>query len=178
MRMKYLVLSCILILVAASNMQAEESNADLARKAKAILEKSCHSCHGEKGTVEGGFGYVMDRAQLVARKRIVPGDPSRSKLFQRIESGDMPPEGKSLGKDDAALVKKWIETGAVDFNPAVAERKFISVTDAIALMGIDIRKRDVADRKFTRYVTLTHLYNAGRPEDELQGYRNGVAKLM
>ncbi len=178
MRLKYLVLACGLIPIATSDGRSEVPNADLAGKAKAILVKACHSCHGDKGTVEGGFGYVLDRTQLVARKHIVPGDPSKSKLYRRIESGDMPPDGKSLGKGDIALVKKWIETGAVDFNPPVEVRKFISAADAIDLMGADIKKREATDRKFTRYVTLTHLYNAGRPEDELQGYRNGVAKLI
>ena len=178
MRIGHLVLASGLMLAPTLELRAEEPTPDLAKQAKAILEKSCHGCHGEKGAVEGGFGYVMDRQQLVSRKRIVPGDPPKSKLFQRIESGDMPPDGKGLGKDDVAIVKKWIEAGAADFNPAVEKRTFISTEDAIALMCADIKKRDESDRKFTRYLTLTHLYNAGRPEDELQGYRNGVAKLV
>ena len=167
-----------IVLVLTSGLRSEEPDAGLAAKAKAILEKSCHRCHGESGTVEGGFGYVLDRPQLVARKRIVPGDPSKSKLLQRIESGDMPPDGKSLGKGEVALLKEWIEAGAADFNPAVERRKFITTEDAIASMRAAIRKRPETDRKFTRYVTLTHLYNAGRPQDELQGYRQGISKLV
>ncbi|QJW93403.1 c-type cytochrome domain-containing protein [Frigoriglobus tundricola] len=177
MRIAYLLLASGLMSLPVSGLRAEVP-ADLAKKAKAVLEKSCHSCHGENGTVEGGFGYVMDRQQLVSRKRVLPGDPSKSKLFHRVESGDMPPDGKALAKDDVAILKKWIAAGAPDFNPAVAKRTFIFTEEVIALMRADIKKRDEADRKFTRYITLTHLYNAGRPEDELQGYRNGVAKLV
>jgi mono/diheme cytochrome c family protein len=178
MRIWHLVLACGLVLTPPAALQADEPPTDLARKAKAILEKSCHRCHGENGTVEGGFGYVLDREQLVSRKRIVPGNPARSKLFLRIESGDMPADGKALTKDEIALVKQWIEAGAADFNPGTEKRKFISTEDVLTFMRADIKKRAEPDRKFTRYVTLTHLYNAGRPEDELQGYRNAVSKLI
>lgn len=178
MRIRPLILACGLMLTHSAGLRAEEPVAELAQKAKAILAKSCHSCHGENGAIEGGFGYVMDRQQLVNRKRIVPGDAAKSKLFHRVESGDMPPNGKGLGKDEVATLKKWIESGAPDFNPTVEKRKFISAEDAVAIMRADITKRDEADRKFTRYLTLTHLYNVGRPEDELQGYRNGVSKLI
>ena len=178
MRIDYLVTACSLMLYPISNLRAEEPNADLAKKTQAILEKSCHRCHGGNGSIEGGFAYVMNRQQLVNRKRVVPGDAAKSKLFHRVESGDMPPDGKGLGKDDIATVKRWIEAGAPDFNTTVEKRTFISVEDALAQMLADISKRDEPDRKFIRYLTLTHLYNAGRPEDELQGYRNGVAKLV
>src|SRR5205807_2351831 len=34
------------------------------------------------------------------------------------------------------------------------------------------------DRRFTRYFTLTHLYNAGLSADEMQSYRHGLSKLV
>ena len=41
------------------------------------------------------------------------------------------------------------------------------------LEAIDSRKRPLI-----RYFTLTHLYNAGRSNDQLATYRNGLAKLI
>jgi mono/diheme cytochrome c family protein len=178
MRIAFWLLACGVFFAIPSKLRAEDSPAELANKAKAILAKSCHRCHGENGTVEGGFGYVLDRQQLVSRKRVVPWDTSKSKLFRRVESGEMPPDGNALGKDDVAILKKWIDSGAADFNPVVESRKFISAEDVLVIMRGDIMKRDEPDRKFTRYLTLTHLFNAGRSEDELQGYRNAVAKLV
>src|SRR5438046_3146149 len=101
---------------------------ELAKKARDVFANTCHRCHGKSGTVEGGFSYVLDREQLVARKKIIPGSAAKSKLFHRVEVDDMPPDGEKprLNKDDVALIKKWIDAGAPDFNAAAAERKFIS----------------------------------------------------
>ena len=41
----------------------------------------------------------------------------------------------------------------------------------------DLLALNERDRRFTRYFTITHLYNARVSEDELQTYRNGLAKL-
>ena len=34
------------------------------------------------------------------------------------------------------------------------------------------------DRAFARYFTMTHLYNAGETAGVLEGYRNGLSKLV
>src|SRR5262249_38998727 len=83
---------------------AEPERLALARRALAILETNCHGCHGKDGTNEGGFNYVLDAARLVARKKVVPGDAGRSKLYKRLTSPDnpMPPEDEKVrpGKED------------------------------------------------------------------------------
>ena len=42
----------------------------LAGKAKAVLQMHCYRCHGQEGTNEGGFNYVLDLKQLVARNKV------------------------------------------------------------------------------------------------------------
>jgi hypothetical protein len=42
----------------------------------------------------------------------------------------------------------------------------------------DLEQADRKDRAFYRYFTITHLYNAGLPDDALQSYRSGLAKLV
>ena len=42
----------------------------------------------------------------------------------------------------------------------------------------DLEKIDRRARRFQRYFTLTHLYNAGSTDDELRTYRNALSKLI
>jgi tetratricopeptide (TPR) repeat protein len=155
----------------------------LARQALRILETNCYHCHGKDGTNEGGFNYVLDAARLVARKKVVPGDAARSKLYRRLVSADnpMPPEDEKVrpGKDEVAVLKQWIDAGAPAAAEVTARRAFLSAADVVRAMRDDLANRvPERDRRFTRYFTLTHLYNAGLSEDELQSYRHGLAKLV
>ena len=69
----------------ASRLSAADD--DLARKARRVLDANCHRCHGQDGAVEGGLNYVPDLGKLVARKKVVPGDPDGSRLFRRVDDG-------------------------------------------------------------------------------------------
>src|SRR2546430_1386610 len=133
----WLMIGCLATLSAGQGvLAAEAENRVLAARAKAILKANCHRCHGENGTVEGGFNYVLDRGQLVNRKRVVPGDLKKSRLLQRVLSEEMPPEGEKPRPSAAevALLRQWIEAGAPDFDPPMAERPFIA--PALVLQSI------------------------------------------
>ncbi len=41
-----------------------------------------------------------------------------------------------------------------------------------------LKRTKPRDRKFIRFFTLTHLYNAGVSDDELEQYRHGLSKLL
>jgi mono/diheme cytochrome c family protein len=158
----------------------DRAKSDVAAEARAILKAACHRCHGDDGTVEGGFSYVLDREQLVSRKQIVPGSAAKSRLIRRVQGNEMPPEGETPGltKEQITLLAKWVDAGAPDFNRSQPPRKFISPGDMVQSMLEDLQQRDASDRQFTRYLILTHLYNAGRSEDELRGYYHGITKLL
>lgn len=160
--------------------QAQEAKSKLAGEAQKILQQACHRCHGADGTVEGGFSYVLDRQQLVSRKQIQPGMADKSRLIRRITSGEMPPEGESptLSKDQIATLIKWVDSGAPDFNESKPDRIFVTAADMIKTMAADLKEREAADRKFARYIILTHLYNAGRSADEILSFQHGVSKLV
>ena len=91
-------------------------------KVRPLLEKRCTECHGEKKqkadlrldlrahAFKGGESGVA----------IVAGDSAKSPLFQRVISEDdderMPPSkggGKPLTKDEVAILKTWLDSGAV-----------------------------------------------------------------
>lgn len=153
---------------------------DLADRAHAILKANCYRCHGRDGALEGGMNYVLDREKLVARKKIVPGQAEQSPLFQRVAAGKMPPPGEEPrpSEADVAVLKEWIDTGAVNPLPVGAARQIVTEADVFARILADLETLDKRSRKFARYFTLTHLANAGLSEDELQTYRNALAKLV
>ncbi|MDW8266024.1 MAG: c-type cytochrome domain-containing protein [Gemmataceae bacterium] len=164
--------------VSGASVAAEEPSA-LARKAQAILKTHCYRCHGQDGAVEGGVNYVLDLPRLVARRKVVPGKSAESPLYARVAAGEMPPpdEEPRPSEADIALLKKWIDAGAPP-PQAAPNRKPISEADVLAAILADVEGMDRRSRRFMRYFSLAHLYNAGLGDDELQTYRLALAKLL
>jgi mono/diheme cytochrome c family protein len=150
----------------------------LAQQAQAVLKTYCYRCHGQDGSIEGSMNYVTDLSKLVARKKITPNDPKGSRLYRRVDEGTMPPpdEQPRPSAAEVAVLKKWIEAGAP--SGEVAAHSAISQADAYASVLADLETMDRRARRFQRYFTLTHLYNAGLSDEELQTYRNALAKLV
>jgi WD40 repeat protein/mono/diheme cytochrome c family protein len=167
------------VTAAPGSPKGRPADPDLARKARRVFEANCHRCHGQDGAVEGGMNYVTDLGKLVARKKVVPGNPDGSRLFRRVDDGSMPPEGETPrpSAEDVAVLKKWIEAGAPG-DATLAARKTISPADVQNLVLADLEKFDRRARRFQRYFTLAHLSNAGLGDDELQTYRNALSKLV
>src|SRR5262249_39121553 len=118
-------LSVVVLLCLAPAARADPPA--LADRAQAVLKTHCHRCHGENGSAKGGFGYALDRDKLVARNKVVPGSPAESELYQRVQSGEMPPPGKGPrpGKDELLVLKQWIEAGAPGVGALAARREFV-----------------------------------------------------
>lgn len=151
-------------------------------KVEQVFATHCHRCHGKDGANEGGFNYVLNRDRLIATRKVVPGDPAKSKLLARMTNADdpMPPEEEKVRPSPAEIdaVRKWIADGAPAFAAPKKERPFVSPQAMIVSMNKDVAAADPRDRPYLRYFTLTHLYNAGVPHDELESYRRGLAKLV
>lgn len=172
-----------LLALAATSARANDSpdakpEQQLARQAQAVLKAHCYRCHGQDGSVEGSVNYVTDLAKLVARKKVMPNDAKGSRLFRRVDEGTMPPpdEQPRPSAAEVAVLKKWIEAGA----PAgeVVTRATIAQGEVYAAILADLGTMDRRARRFQRYFTLTHLHNAGLSDEELQTYRNALAKLV
>ncbi|WP_254507472.1 SHD1 domain-containing protein [Anatilimnocola floriformis] len=154
---------------------------ELAEKAHAVLKSTCYRCHGEDGASEGGFNFALNLAKVA--KTLVNGkNASASVLYQRLTTTDdsvMPPVGESPrpSPQDIAVIKAWIEAGS----PAISTekpREFVTNESVVKLIAADAQAYSERSRRFLRYFTLTHLYNAGVSEDELQTYRNAFSKLI
>ncbi len=166
------ILCCIPFSIESAPAQAD----DVAAAAQQVLTERCFSCHGESGANEGGFNYALNRKHLV-RELVVPGSPEESKLFQRISSGEMPPDGDRLTEEEVTALKEWISADAPAFTVS-AERDLISPNQMEALILDDLEAANERNRPFYRYFTLTHLFNAGFEDNELESHRQGLTKLV
>jgi len=91
--------------------------ADSAAAAKAILERSCITCHGPDKQ-KGGLRLDSHAAIRKGGKEgevVVAGDPANSRLIAAIgwedEDTRMPPKRK-LSDEDIATLTEWVRAGA------------------------------------------------------------------
>src|SRR6266852_5429978 len=80
-----------------------------------ILKAHCFDCHGEGEKLNGGLDLRLRRLVLKGGDEgpvIVPGKPERSLLFKLVHSGEMPKRDKKLTREQVALIKEWIASGA------------------------------------------------------------------
>src|SRR5687767_10495951 len=127
--MKYRLTALLLLFTAPQlSLAAQSADSSLAGKAQAILKNHCSKCHGQEGAVKGGFGYVLDRDKLIARGKIIPGNPAESEIYQRMHEGEMPPPGKKPRPTAAeiTLIKQWIDAGAPALATIAKPREFVS----------------------------------------------------
>ena len=88
-----------------------------------ILKRRCLECHGA-GLQESGL-RLDDGKSLRTTKVITGGQPQHSELWRRVTLSDesaerMPPTGDRLSASELAVLRSWIEQGAVvpeDFQP-------------------------------------------------------------
>src|SRR5579872_984207 len=82
----------------AGEAVAQPDRQDLASKALEVLKTNCYRCHGQDGANEGGLNYILDQQKLIYRKKVIPGDPGKSRLLKRLTSEDdpMPPAGEKI----------------------------------------------------------------------------------
>jgi mono/diheme cytochrome c family protein len=80
-----------------------------------ILQRHCVRCHGpttHKASLNLASGATLleggESGPVIDREK-----PSESLLLAKIEAGEMPPKGeKPLSREDVALIRRWIESGA------------------------------------------------------------------
>jgi serine/threonine-protein kinase len=97
---------------------------ELPARVRAIFEKNCAECHGEKKPRKKL--NVFDTASLLSRTRnppvvaVVPGKPDESELIKQVQSGDMPQGGDKLADDDVKTLRDWVTGLSPAIVPAVA----------------------------------------------------------
>jgi mono/diheme cytochrome c family protein len=100
-----------------------------ARDVLPILQANCHGCHSP-GDAGGGLEMTVFDSLLGGGESgmpaIVPGDPDSSYLIQQITprrgQARMPKDERPLADAEIALIRRWIEQGAVNDSAPMAAR--------------------------------------------------------
>jgi mono/diheme cytochrome c family protein len=112
-----------------SGGSAAASDIDYIRDVKPIFAKSCVRCHGAE-TSEVDLRLDFATALLKGGNSgaaVVPGQSDKSLLITKITTHDrseaMPPEGEGelLNSDQIAIIRKWIDNGAIAPKDEVSE---------------------------------------------------------
>jgi len=170
----------MLLALALPVRAADPDPTTLYRQAQEVLKTHCYRCHGQDGKSKGGLDYVLQRDKLVARNKVVPGNPDESELLQRIKDGDMPPRDTKVKptRAEIAILQKWIEAGAPVERNTAAPRRFVPASEVVRTVRADLEALPARQRRFMRYLTLTHLANAARTDEDLEVDRSAIAKLV
>ena len=161
--------------------QIAEAQQNLAEQAYAIFQRSCLNCHGEHGAFTEEI--VIDHTLLIETGAVVPGNPEASELYRRLLEKDpakrMPLGQPRLPTKDIRTIENWIQVGAPDWaQTSQTGRAFTTSKAMLDTIERHVNSLSVFDRRFTRYFTMTHLYNAGESNEALRASQRALSKLV
>ena len=176
----FVIFICLLMPIFGS-YQSADAQENLAQQAYLIFEKSCLGCHGPHGAFTEQL-IIGSAASLIATGAVVPGKPIDSTVYTRLLEKDltkrMPLGQPQLPTAAILTIGNWIQTGAPDWQTSQRDTAFITPAEMIETIESHLNSLPLFDRAFTRYFTLTHLYNAGESAEALHAYQRALSKLV
>ena len=178
---KIFIIFVSLLTIILDNSHSVDAQQNLAQQAYAIFEQSCLNCHGEHGAFTEEI--IIEHTALIESKAVVPGKPIESELYKRLLTND-PTKRMPLGQprlSGAAIVTigNWIQAGAPSWEGTSAtDVSFITPKKMLDTIEKHVNSLSPFDRAFTRYFTMTHLYNAGESAEALHAYQRALSKLV
>ena len=153
----------------------------IANQVYAIFEQNCMNCHGPHGAFTEEI--IIDHTALIETGAVVPGKPIESELYKRLLEKNpakrMPLGQPQLPASAILRIGNWIQAGAPDWgSTSEADGPFITPKEMLETIEKHINSLPPFDRAFTRYFTLTHLYNSGESAEVLHAYRRALSKLV
>ena len=83
-----------------------------------IFNNNCTSCHINGGAYYGGLDLSSYDSLMAGSNNgavVVAGDHANSLLWQKVNSGEMPPQNNpDLTSDEISLIAQWIDEGALE----------------------------------------------------------------
>ena len=90
---------------------------DYQTQIQTIFNNSCTSCHINGGAYYGGLDLSSYDSLMTGSNNgdvVVAGDHANSLLWQKVNSGEMPPQNNpDLSTDEVSLIAQWIDEGAI-----------------------------------------------------------------
>jgi len=162
----------------------------VAKAAFDALDKHCSRCHQDGMLLhvkapQKNFGDVLQFDKLAADPNfVVPGNPDASKLVQKILNKEMPADywsGSSLdatpvSPEEFAAIRNWIM--GLGSAQVACTQPLVTPKQMVDEMERDLGSLDKTRIVDTRYLTLTHLYNACASPEEMDVYRKAAVKLL
>ena len=175
----FIAIGCLLMF-SVGIYQSVDAQENLAQQAYAIFEQNCLNCHGEHGAFTEEI--IIEHTALIETGVVVPGKPIESELYKRLFEKD-PAKWMPLGQPQlpaAAIltIGNWIQAGAPNWETPKQDSPFITPEEMLETIEKHVNSLSPFDRAFTRYFTLTHLYNAGESAEALYAYQRALSKLV
>jgi serine/threonine-protein kinase len=190
-----LAIACLAVLfsrvgLCSAQAPADKAGSDLAARVKQLFRARCFECHGGSKSYAGV--KVLDHALLLKKKKVRPGKPDDSPLYQLITAQDesvMPPAGQPrLSAEDTELVRRWIAAGAPAFPADVpppqekakdpAFKDVAGVDHVLKMVRAHVRSLSREERRYVRYFSINHVLTAGATQAELELQRQALAKAI
>ena len=160
--------------------RSADAQGTLAQQAYAIFQQNCLNCHGEHGAYTENI--IIEHTALIETGAVIPGKPIESELYKRLFEKDparrMPLGQPQLSAEAILTIRDWIQAGAPDWQPPERDTAFITPTEMLETIEKHVNSLSPFDRAFTRYFTMTHLYNAGESAEALHAYQRALSKLV
>ncbi|MEO2049646.1 MAG: PSD1 and planctomycete cytochrome C domain-containing protein [Pirellulales bacterium] len=110
-----LVVNCLLPLHGILASEPTRELLTFEQHIRPLFKAYCFVCHGEAGVQEGSLDVRLKRLLVQggdSGAAIDSGNRSHSYLFERIESGEMPPGEVKMKPAEVELIGRWIDAGA------------------------------------------------------------------
>lgn len=165
----------------------EVQPARLAAETLRIFETYCYRCHDHRRE-EGGFDLSVHEHIIAEGEYVVPGDPAKSVLWERVGiDQDMPPAKDKKdstpiavpGVAEREVIRQWIEAGAPEWVKVDSPRAPISDLQTLQAIHDHLDGVGRDDRAYQRYFVLDPVWNnARRTGDDLAYLRAALAKAL
>jgi mono/diheme cytochrome c family protein len=158
--------------------------------AENVLLEACGQCHGTNLSITeakgGGFNFINDIDQLVAKGYIVPLDPENSRIIKRMRAGEMPPPNQGfspVADSDIEVVASYIKNpnfwDLPEQDDCSKSGQVFGFDDLYAAVADDIAGEDADDQVNFRYIALTNRFTAGVCADTaLDNDRQALIKMV
>lgn len=153
---------------------ADDAPPDFEKEIQPLLVERCAHCHGNDtqkaelnletaaGILKGGESGPI----------LVAGDPDKSAVYEKVHSGEMPPEGEPrLSEKEVELIHRWIAAGAKTGSAEVKANQPPSQHDVIPIM---LRRCTVCHGRERREAEL----DLRTKESMLKGGKSGPAIVL